>query len=147
MPGTAFVDVLGKYEGKWESVTRETTWEEARARLNEYRENEPAGSFKLRTTTWDQIRAYARRKFNALRESQDCHNSHTATEALEATDKYFELGHGVEGFCDQSSGSHGVTYINMGDTYATTILFESDSERFTVGSWGDIVERHEEWYQ
>ena len=29
----------------------------------------------------------------------------------------------------------------MGDTYDTTLLYDHKTGRFSVGSWGDIVER------
>lgn len=35
--------------------------------------------------------------------------------------------------------SPAITYVNMGDTYAETILFHSGN--FHCGAWGDIVER------
>jgi hypothetical protein len=97
---------------------------------------------------WQAYRNEARRIYNELRagEYRGVHNSFAATKALEIIAEKYQLGFGVEGFCDQNSGEHGVTYINMGDTYSTTILFESDAARFSVGCWGDIVERHEEWY-
>jgi hypothetical protein len=39
--------VHGLYSGAWEEVTCETTRSEARARLKEYRENEPGTPFRL----------------------------------------------------------------------------------------------------
>lgn len=33
-------------------------------------------------------------------------------------------------------------YINLGDTYDTTLLYEPSKNRFSVGSWGDYAERH-----
>ena len=39
------------------------------------------------------------------------------------------------------NGRQGVSYINMGDTYANTVLYDYKAERFLVGCWGDIVER------
>lgn len=35
--------------------------------------------------------------------------------------------------------SPAITYVNLGDTYDTTVLFVKG--RFRIGSWGDIVER------
>lgn len=35
------------------------------------------------------------------------------------------------------------TYVNMGDTYAPTILYDYASQRFAVTSWGDYVETKE----
>lgn len=41
------IDVRGNYGHGFETVTAETSWGEARARLREYRENEPGIAFKL----------------------------------------------------------------------------------------------------
>jgi hypothetical protein len=30
----------------------------------------------------------------------------------------------------------------MGDTYATTLIYKRSSDRLSIGSWGDIVERY-----
>jgi hypothetical protein len=35
----------------------------------------------------------------------------------------------------------GLSYVNMGDTYDTTLLYDHKTGRFSVGSWGDIVEK------
>ena len=35
-------------------------------------------------------------------------------------------------------------YVNMGDTYTGTILYDPQAERFILSSWGDFVERHPE---
>jgi hypothetical protein len=35
----------------------------------------------------------------------------------------------------------GLDYVNMGDTYDTTLIFDHRKGRFIVSSWGDIVER------
>jgi hypothetical protein len=57
------------------------------------------------------------------------------------------ISHGVEKL-PTSDGSRGVYYINMGDTYDATILYDPEKRSFTrplagfsVGSWGDVVER------
>lgn len=41
-------DIEGRYRGAWECVTCEETGREARARLKEYRENEPETTFRIR---------------------------------------------------------------------------------------------------
>ena len=59
---------------------------------------------------------------------------------LKLVDKIMD-GCGVEGIgeCDIRLGPP-LLYVNMGDTYATTIcLFR---ERFIVSDWGTIVEKH-----
>ena len=70
------------------------------------------------------------------------HHSHLAAEAINAAGKHFGIGFGAEGFC-WDCGRDGITYLNMGDTYLRTVLFDSRTNRFTTGCWGDIVERLE----
>jgi len=53
-------------------------------------------------------------------------------------------GHGVEyiqSHADTMRSQDGLSYVNMGDTYDTTLLYDHKTGRFSVGSWGDIVER------
>jgi hypothetical protein len=38
-------------------------------------------------------------------------------------------------------------YVNMGDTYNATILYDTDRQKFYVTSWGDWVEQNQERYQ
>lgn len=89
----------------------------------------------------NRARRYARAQFNKLRQSPEyryAHNSHSAAKALELTEKKFgssELGtFGVEGF-------DSISYLNSGDTYEITLMFDSDSNRFRIGSIGDIIEK------
>lgn len=44
--------------------------------------------------------------------------------------EYIEAGNGAK--------SPAITYVNMGDTYSTTVMWVKG--RFRVGCWGDIVE-------
>lgn len=46
-------------------------------------------------------------------------------------------GHGVERV---NAGDSVFYYINMGDPYVETLLFENHVRRFRIASWGDIVE-------
>jgi len=49
-------------------------------------------------------------------------------------------GFGMESIQEgNNSRSPAIYYVNMGDTYDTTILWVNGN--FRVGSWGDIVER------
>lgn len=94
----------------------------------------------------DKARRYARAQFNKLRQLPEyryAHSSHSGAKALELTQKKFgssELGtFGLEGF---STGlSSGISYLNSGDTYEITLMFDSDSNRFRIGSIGDILEK------
>lgn len=57
---------------------------------------------------------------------------------LNAADKMLD-GFGRE-YLYSSDGSNGVDYVNMGDTYVTTFMFDFAKDKFIVGSWGDLVE-------
>ena len=46
-------------------------------------------------------------------------------------------GHGVEGLYPNFPNFY---YVNMGDTYSTTLCFTGKS--FYIGTWGDWVEKH-----
>ena len=49
-------------------------------------------------------------------------------------------GYGYEYiFHGKNKKSPAIHYVNMGDTYETTVLFVNG--RFRVGCWGDIVEK------
>ncbi len=37
-------------------------------------------------------------------------------------------------------------YINMGDTYNTTLLYNTDLDKYTITTWGDWVERNQRRY-
>ena len=89
-------------------------------------------------TDWKRIRRWCRNYYNGL--DPYYHSSYRATQAINAAGEHFDVGHGAEGFCNQSNGQDGITYLNMGDPYITTILFSSNTERFSVGCWGNIVE-------
>ena len=88
---------------------------------------------------------YARRKFNELRELPEyyyAHESFAVRDALLITEaRFVDCGtFGVESILG-SSDSDTIDYLNTGDTYELTVLYYR--ERFTVGNWGDIVERGE----
>lgn len=61
--------------------------------------------------------------------------------ALIAIDEVLEM-YGVEGFTLPDGYSHGVSYCNTGDAYATTVCLITDSQgvRWHLGSYGDLVE-------
>jgi hypothetical protein len=60
-----------------------------------------------------------------------------APRILQAADKLMD-GNGVERI---SGVGGGLMYVNMGDTYDTTLIYDYKTNRFVVSSWGDIVER------
>ena len=54
-------------------------------------------------------------------------------------------GHGVEALIPISEEHPSYEYVNMGDIYHVTILLRNDG-KVIVGSCGDMVEQHMEWY-
>lgn len=36
-------------------------------------------------------------------------------------------------------------YLNTGDTYGTTLVYRRRTDTLSIGSWGDIAERHPSW--
>ena len=38
-------------------------------------------------------------------------------------------------------GDTELLYVNLGDTYTATVWFDTRSNKFGVGAWGDLVER------
>lgn len=59
-----------------------------------------------------------------------------APRILQAADGMMD-GNGVE----RIPGRPGLMYVNMGDTYDTTLIYDYKTDRFVVSSWGDLVER------
>ena len=47
-------------------------------------------------------------------------------------------GYGVEGWPDESDYTRGVSYVNMGYSYAETVVLDADDE-FHVGTWADFA--------
>lgn len=54
-------------------------------------------------------------------------------------------GHGIEVIRPREDKHPSYEYVNMGDTYLATILLRDDG-KLIVSSWGDIVEKHMDWY-
>lgn len=52
------------------------------------------------------------------------------------------VGFGVEAIRSGPSSDDKIiaTYVNMGDTYNTTIVYNYDTDQFEITSWGDWVE-------
>jgi len=83
--------------------------------------------------------------------NEDLTNSDDRGEyALSTLAEYLEpkqIGHGLEYIRHLDHSQHevfGIDYINMGDPYIPTILFNHLTRQFMVAAWGDIVERAEE---
>jgi hypothetical protein len=80
--------------------------------------------------------------------SSDLYHSHMwrVTVALHAMDQVIGT-FGVEslGPAQGSSYAPPYEYLNAGDTYAATLVYKRSSDSLSIGSWGDIAERHPEW--
>ena len=66
------------------------------------------------------------------------------TVVLHAIDKILD-GHGVEPLGPVSMQGPPYEYINMGDTYNTTLIYKKSTDSLSIGSWGDIAEKHPNW--
>jgi hypothetical protein len=55
--------------------------------------------------------------------------------------------HGVEALGPPSGSSFAppYEYLNTGDTYAATLVYNRNTDTITIGSWGDIAERNPSW--
>ncbi|MCK9567461.1 hypothetical protein M0R72_00765 [Candidatus Pacearchaeota archaeon] len=66
--------------------------------------------------------------------------------AMELADKTMH-GHGVEEIVGFKNSSKEMTtvahYVNMGDTYASTIIYDCLADKFYVGTYGDWLEWRE----
>lgn len=67
----------------------------------------------------------------------------TVDKALNEADKILQ-GFGVEAIKDNGRDSYycdiGLLYVNKGDTYTTTLVYDTRKKRFIIAAWGDIVE-------
>lgn len=61
---------------------------------------------------------------------------------LKAMSKLIE-GFGTEAIFDSGASWPDMEYVNMGDTYNTTILFDFVEDRYMVTTWGDWIEHAE----
>ncbi len=109
---------------------------------------------------WERALKVARREFRRLKREDvygSFHPSHHASDALLKAEEYLrkrgENGtFGVEGNSipdnDFMSRDHrSCMYLNGGDTYAATIIWDGQSEQFHIGCWGDWQEEAELDYQ
>jgi hypothetical protein len=54
---------------------------------------------------------------------------------------------GVENLGPTSGPSYAppYEYLNKGDAYDTTLIYRRKTDALSIGSWGDIAERHPSW--
>lgn len=76
-----------------------------------------------------------------------------AVKGTDGLDEFMEIanlcmrGFGVEpirvtGKCDRYWGDTDLLYVNMGDTYIPTLIYDTRSGKFSFRPWGDVVEAH-----
>lgn len=81
--------------------------------------------------------------------AKQCHNDPfdghiwRVTLALHAIDEVMGAN-GIEGLgpVDMYDGQP-YQYVNMGDTYSTTLIYKRDTDALSIGCWGDIVTRED----
>lgn len=83
---------------------------------------------------------------NRMKEAEGDHDA--VDELLEDLDEAIE-GHGVESITgnytiDKYYKDIALLYVNLGGTYDTTVLYDTEERKFLIGSWGGWVEEHEE---
>ena len=80
---------------------------------------------------------------NVERWVRQCYNRPSTVELqLEAINGVLE-GHGVEAL-DESSDwfpQPHYSYVNMGDTYTTTVVYDHERGRWLITDWGTIAEK------
>lgn len=109
---------------------------------------------------WKSALKVAQREYRRLKREDPYgahHPSHHASDALLKAEEYLRRNgedgtFGVEGNSipdnDFTSREHrDCSYLNAGDTYATTIIWDGQSEQFHIGCWGDWQEEAEQEYQ
>lgn len=74
-----------------------------------------------------------------LAKSPDASDRRLVDAMLNEADAFIPESYGVEQFTER-----GVTvkYLNLGDTYDITLIWNTDTGSIYVGTWGDYVERH-----
>lgn len=86
----------------------------------------------------------------AVLASVDVRNTKSVDEALDTANR-LTSAHGVAAirgkYVDRYFGEIVALYVNMGDSYAGTLLFNTITKRFSLTSWGDFVEKNSERYK
>jgi hypothetical protein len=72
-----------------------------------------------------------------------CYNPPPRQARLEVAVNEVLEGYGTEAIFGASCTRPEAVYINLGDTYTTTLVYDYTRARWCLTSWGDWVERHE----
>jgi hypothetical protein len=83
-----------------------------------------------------------------LKDALDSEEEDALDDAMDFANEVID-GNGVEGV--KGEGAHVdnywrdtiLLYVNMGDTYDTTVMYDTENEEFLIGSYGDFVEQWE----
>lgn len=80
-----------------------------------------------------------------FRGSSNAASMRSVNQALDRANKIMH-GHGVEEITGRPNGEMSTValYVNMGDTYSSTIIYDVLEDKFFVGTWGDWYEWREE---
>ena len=74
------------------------------------------------------------------------YNDPTPQEAIMLIANQLMGGYGVEAvegiYVSSYSQNFQIDYVNMGDTYKTTLIHDNVTDKFLIGSWGGFVETH-----
>lgn len=83
-------------------------------------------------------------KLRELRKALEQWRDRTGVRSFEVLNLADELldGHGVEQLQSENERAE-ATYVNMGDTYAATLLYDHAKVSFRVIDWGTYVETEE----
>lgn len=74
--------------------------------------------------------------------TRQCYHAPSSIEQLLCALNEVLGGYGVEYIANKHiPWKADYAYINMGDTYAVTLLYKYATDSFLVGTWGDVVER------
>ena len=89
---------------------------------------------------------------NAINKAITLHVAMLRAETHEDIDKAMDkaneilAGYGVEvirgQYVNRYYGDINALFVNMGDTYAPTVIYDTEKEMFLVMSWGDLVEKY-----
>lgn len=76
-----------------------------------------------------------------------CLNMPSRIERIHCAINEIMEGYGIEAIKDNQSSRYysdtGLMYVNMGDTYTPTVIYDTRKSQWIVASWGNIVERSE----
>lgn len=75
-----------------------------------------------------------------------CYNPPSYQEKLEVALNEVLGGYGAEALWGRRVTVPAAVYVNMGDTYITTLLFDYEKDTWYLTSWGDWIERNGKRY-